>query len=374
MATFTTRRLKSGELIHGVQIRIKRDGVLVHSESESFPTLALAKEWARRRETELAAQRARGETLGSRMTLGQMVEWYEGREDKARPWGRTKRAELARLKVAALADKRADRLEAPDFIAYIRQRRKAGAGPATAGNDLVWLGQVFRAVRIELRMPVPEAALREAKDYLWQTRVVAKSRQRDRRLLPGEEARILAALRRRDGRARIPMADIVLFALATGRRQEEITRLRWDDLDRERGTCLLRDVKHPTDKLGNHRTFRLLAPALAIIDRQQRVMLRDAHGRETTPEPRIFPFEPKSAGAAFTRAVKLLAINDLHFHDLRHEATSRFFELGYSIHEVTQFTLHESWATLKRYTHLRPEMLADRSEFAITPPALPAPA
>lgn len=363
MATFTTRRLKSGELIHGVQIRIKRDGVLVHSESESFPTLALAKEWARRRETELAAQRARGETLGSRMTLGQMVEWYEGREDKARPWGRTKRAELARLKVGALAGKRADKLEAPDFIGYIRHRRRDGAGPSTAGNDLVWLGQVFRAVRIELRLPVPEAALAEAKDYLWQTRVVAKSKQRDRRLRPGEEDRILEALRRRDGRAKIPMVDIVLFALATGRRQEEITRLQWADLERDKGTCLLRDVKHPTDKLGNHRSFRLLSPGLAIIDRQPRLKLRDGKGREAGEDPRIFPFDAKSVGAAFTRAIKLLAIDDLHFHDLRHEATSRFFEMGYTIHEVAQFTLHESWATLKRYTHLRPENVAEKPAY-----------
>ena len=41
-------------------------------------------------------------------------------------------------------------------------------------------------------------------------------------------------------------------------------------------------------------------------------------------------------------------------HDLRHEATSRLFEAGYSIVEVQQFTLHDSWGTLSRYTHLRP--------------------
>ena len=67
----------------------------------------------------------------------------------------------------------------------------------------------------------------------------------------------------------------------------------------------------------------------------------------------------RSVGAAFTRAVHVLGLKDLHFHDLRHEATSRIFERGYSIQEVAQFTLHESWATLKRYTHLRPEDVPD---------------
>jgi site-specific recombinase XerD len=45
---------------------------------------------------------------------------------------------------------------------------------------------------------------------------------------------------------------------------------------------------------------------------------------------------------------------------LRHEATSRLFEKGYSIQEVAQFTLHESWATLRRYTHLHPENIIER--------------
>jgi site-specific recombinase XerD len=56
----------------------------------------------------------------------------------------------------------------------------------------------------------------------------------------------------------------------------------------------------------------------------------------------------------------MLDIHDLRFHDLRHEATSRLFEAGYSIVEVQQFTLHDSWGTLSRYTHLRPESIQIR--------------
>ena len=361
MGTIVSRRTKSGDLRHTAQIRLKQAGKVVHAESETFGSVALAREWMRRREAELDAQRARGESFGTRMTVAQMVEWYEGREDPANPWGRTKRFDLAKLRTGGLAAKRADTLKAADFVAHVRARREGGTGPATAGNDLVWLGQVFKAARIELRVPVPQAALEEASEYLWRTRVVAKPKKRDRRLREGEEGRILAHFANRDVRATIPMRDIVLFALATGRRQEEITRLQWDDLDRAQGVCLLRDVKHPVRKQGNNKHFRLLAAALAIIDRQPRVPLLDAKGKEIGQEPRIFPFDAKSVGAAFTRAMPLLGIEDLHFHDLRHEATSRFFELGYTIPEVAQFTLHESWGTLKRYTHLRPESVVDRT-------------
>ncbi len=55
----------------------------------------------------------------------------------------------------------------------------------------------------------------------------------------------------------------------------------------------------------------------------------------------------------------MLGIVDLRFHDLRHEATSRLFELGYEIHEVAQFTLHRSWDELKRYANLRPENMRE---------------
>ena len=146
------------------------------------------------------------------------------------------------------------------------------------------------------------------------------------------------------------MADIIHFALLTARRQEEITRMKWVDLDRDKGIAWLDDVKHPRRKIGNRRAFRVLTEAWEIIDRQPR----------NAKEPLVFPYNPKSIGANFTRACRLRGLKDLHFHDLRHEATSRLFERGYDIPEVAQFTLHESWTTLKRYTHLRPEQVEER--------------
>ena len=119
-------------------------------------------------------------------------------------------------------------------------------------------------------------------------------------------------------------------------------------LDRGKVIAWLDDLKHPTQKVGNRRSFRLTSEAWAVIDRQPKV------------NEFIFPYVPGSIGARFERACKLLGIKNLRFHDLRHEATSRLFERGYSIQEVAQFTLHDSWATLKRYTHLKPEDVIER--------------
>src|SRR5665213_1907894 len=93
-----------------------------------------------------------------------------------------------------------------------------------------------------------------------------------------------------------------------------------------------------------------------------------SHWQSATPKGSgyIFPYDPNSVSAAFTRACQLLGIKHLRIHHLRHEATSRLFERGYQIHEVAQFTLHDSWNELKRYANLRPEDVRD-----ITAPTMP---
>ncbi|MGV8955727.1 MAG: hypothetical protein ACOH2M_31830, partial [Cypionkella sp.] len=187
MGTITVRRYPSGRVAHTAQIRIKQGGKLVHSESATFTKPALANEWMRRRHAELDAQRARGEPMGSRMTLAEMITWYQGLQAKESPWGRTKTTDIGRIKAGALAGHRVDRLTQADFIDYTRGRRAEGAGAATAGNDLTWMRQVFRAAKAELGTPVPLHALDDAADYLRRNRIIGKAKKRDRRLLPGEE-------------------------------------------------------------------------------------------------------------------------------------------------------------------------------------------
>ena len=49
---------------------------------------------------------------------------------------------------------------------------------------------------------------------------------------------------------------------------------------------------------------------------------------------------------------------DLRLHDLRHEAVSRFFELGLTTPEVAMISGHRDARMLMRYTHLRPAVIA----------------
>ena len=100
-------------------------------------------------------------------------------------------------------------------------------------------------------------------------------------------------------------------------------------------------MKHPGDKKGNNVYCELPPEAIAIV----KSMPRD--------EERIFPYSTDAISAAFTRACKILGIEDLRFHDLRHEGISRLFEIGRTIPQVAAVSGHRSWTSLKRYTHLR---------------------
>lgn len=196
--------------------------------------------------------------------------------------------------------------------------------------------------------------VQEAREACSELRLTGKARKRARRPTADELARLRDYFARRDKRSQIPMLSVMEFALTSARREAEICRLEWKDNDEVNHTGMVRDAKHPTDKEGNHRRFKYPPGAWAVVKSQPRT------------SPYIFPYDPRSVGAAFTRACHFLKIEDLRFHDLRHEATSRLFEMGYQVQEVAQFTLHDSWNELKRYTNLKPENVR-----ALTAPAAP---
>jgi len=77
-------------------------------------------------------------------------------------------------------------------------------------------------------------------------------------------------------------------------------------------------------------------------------------------EGRYFPVSPHSITCAFRQACAVADIEDLNFHDLRHEATSRLFESGFEATEVAQIVGHKGLNMTYRYTHHKAENLAKR--------------
>ena len=69
---------------------------------------------------------------------------------------------------------------------------------------------------------------------------------------------------------------------------------------------------------------------------------------------KVFPINANCLRLAWGRAHSKADVKDLRFHDLRHEAISRFFEMGMSVPEVALISGHKYVRQLLRYTHLNP--------------------
>ncbi|WP_445157039.1 site-specific integrase [Halomonas sp. E14] len=351
MATIRKRRKKDGSFSYMAQIRIARRGQPDHSESRTFPKKAMAEEWAKRRELELMQPGGILTAKWRGVTMGDAFERYL--HEFAQDAGRSKRATIQQLQRLPIARVKITELGSEQIIEHAVMRKNSGIKPATINQDIVWIGIILKTAAAAWKMPVNLNDFEAAKLLLRSKGLISKPSSRDRRPTDAELEQIRVYFQRSQRirpSAIIPMEDIMDFAIASSRRQEEITRLQWSDLDEVAMTCWVRDAKHPRQKWGNHKRFKLTHEAMAIVQRQHRA----------AGEDRIFPYNGKSIGTRWRAATAACGIEDLRFHDLRHEATSRLFEAGYEIVEVQQFTLHESWEVLKRYTHLRPENLALR--------------
>ena len=171
-----------------------------------------------------------------------------------------------------------------------------------------------------------------------------RSKERVREATKEELEKIFSEYGRKAGRQIIPMTDIILFAIHSAMRQEEICSIKIEDLDREDKTVIIRNRKHPEKKKGNDQVVPLLGEGWNLA-------LKYVGDRE---EGRIFSFNHRSVSASFTRVCKKCKIKDLHFHDLRHTAIGILFELGLQIQEVAVVSGHSDWKMLKRYTHIDP--------------------
>jgi integrase len=343
MAHILTRKYPSGSIRHTANIRIIKDGVLVHRESMTFALKSAAEKWAKSREVALENPTALVKARDGAPSLASLIRWYIDEFKPIANWQRTKQTHLEFLERHPFGQNDALQLTSAMLVNHIRSRRADGAGPATAGNDLIWIGCVLDAAKSVKELPVNPAIVDEARTACSALKLIGRSKRRERRPTPEELDRLFEHFARRDRRSTIPMCDILEFAIESTRREAEITRIEWKDNNKSSRSGVVRDAKHPRDKDGNHRAFKYTPEGWAIVERQPEV------------SDYIFPYNSRSICAAFTRACQVLGIHDLHFHDMRHEAISRLFERGYQIHEVPQFSLHESWNDLKRYTNPRLE-------------------
>jgi len=336
MGTIIGRTRKDGSKAFVAQIVIKKGGAIAHREAQTFERKQAANAWIVKREAEL--KRPGGLEQKEDPALSGVIDRYIA--ESKHPVSGTKAQVLKAVKNSDLGHTKCSEITSRTLVSFARELTEH-VEPQTCGNYLSHLSNIFTVARPAWGYPLSRQEFDDAVTVIKKLGLIRKGNERNRRPTLEELDRLMEHFGRiRDHRPySIPMQKIVAFALFSTRRQEEVTLLRWEDLDGDR--ILVRDMKHPGDKKGNNAYCELPPEALAIINS----MPRD--------NERIFPCSTDAISAAFTRVCRILGIEDLRFHDLRHEGISRLFEVGKTIPQVAAVSGHRSWTSLKRYTHIR---------------------
>lgn len=313
------------------QARVRRTGY--PEQSDTFRTKAAAERWARDIEGRMdSGGYAATHAEAKRFTLADALDRYE-REVTPRKRGRDR--ELKRItawRQHQLAARALVEIRPRDLAAHRDARMKAGRSPNTIRLELALLSHIFTTARREwgftgLVNPVADTA----KPSLIGT-------ARDRRLRDGEESKLLEACANRSAW----LAPVVHLAIETAMRRGEIAALRDDMIDGD-------VIRLALTKNGTARAVPL-SPAA----HQALAAVRAACGGA------IALPGADAISKEFAAAVRAAGLRNLHFHDLRHEGTSRLFEHGLALQEVAAITGHKTWSQLARYTHPKAEALAKK--------------
>lgn len=312
------------------QVQIRRNG---HSPiTQTFSHHCDAKVWAR--ETERTLDRGYRVQGGlTKATLGDVLERYceeitvhkKGKLVEQRRINRLLRDPISQMGVNNLSS---------HMIASFRDRRKQD-GLRACAYDLVIIRHALEIARKEWGVVLAE-------NPVDQVRKPPASKPRHRRLEPGEYEALKAA----NQQCRVSyLWPLINLAIETGMRRGELLGLTWSNVDMDQRTVFLADTKN-----GSPRTVPLSHDALSVLN----------HLPKTSDS--VFRTTEVAVRQAWDRLVRRAGIVNLHFHDLRHEAISRFFEMGLSVPEVALISGHKDYRMLARYTHLRAEDVGKKLE------------
>ncbi len=337
MGTNTMRKRKDGSVGYRARVRVMRDGLTYH-ETETFDRRPTATAWMKERERELAKPGVIDRVKSADPALAKAIDRYT--EDSVKKIGKTKAQVLKAIKKFPIAEMPCSTIKSKDIIEFLQSLTTQ---PQTVGNYASHLAAIFAIARPMWDYRLDDREMKDAITVARRLGIISRSNQRDRRPTLDELDKLLAHFidRRKRAPQAMPMHKVIVFALFSTRRQEEITRIAWKDFEKDHKRVLVRDMKHPGEKLGNDTWVDLPVEAIQVIDSMPK------------KKPEIFPYSTDAITANFTRACKLLGIEDLHFHDLRHEGISRLFEMAWNIPHVAAVSGHRSWVSLKRYTHIR---------------------
>ncbi len=326
MATFEKRGP------YQIRVKICRKG---HKTiTKTFNNRKDAKVWARQTEAAMDRGDFIPSTAAQQTTVRTVLERYQEEVfPRLSQGGKCEKTRVGRL-IAALGDFSLIALDASHVSAYRDRQLKNGLSPQTVKHDLGLLNRVLKCCVTDWGIHLPRGIVTA------QVRKPSLPNGRERRLEPGEEKRLMEAVQACKSRE---IGLIIAIALETAARRSEIIAMTWANINLKKRTWHI-----PITKTGVPRTVPLSTKAAEILAG----LPRRIDGRAWALK------RADSITQAFDRVCRRAGIEELRFHDLRHEATSRFFEKGLNPMQVAAITGHQTLSMLKRYTHLKAEDLA----------------
>ncbi|MGR5069779.1 tyrosine-type recombinase/integrase [Vibrio alfacsensis] len=329
--------LKSG-MSYKVRMRAGKKDPLKRSMSRTFKTKLKAERFAKSIRAQIEA-RDYGFLLPD-LAVGDALEQFQSYvfadEEMASQYNKNLPTIIKRFIDSSLADLPIDLIGSHDITKSMKDIQKQyQLSPSTMGGYLSVLSTVFTDANALLGFNFNIDAIRDARPTLNRVGVISKSHARHRVLSLKELNDITEYYESMDmrGRSSIPMIDIMWFALYVCMRQGEICqKLKWQDYDETTHILTVDKRKDPNDSKNKITKITLNAAAIAIINKMPK-------GKPTDP---IFPFNPKSVSTSWTKAMKALDIDDLHFHDLRATGSSELYKYGMDLYGVSKLAGHSS--------------------------------
>ena len=364
MGSITARKGADGKVNYRAAIRINRKGFPTFSESKTFHSKKLAENWIKKREVEI--QENPDILLGKEklidLTLSDAIDKYL--DEVGSEYGRTKRYSLLLIKKLPIARNIITKIKSVHLAEHVALR-KGGVthlelepiATSTQQHELLHIRGVLSHAAVMWEMDIDLNGFDKATAQLRKTRQISSSQKRDR--LPSRDELIALtkyfAERWKLNRygSKYPMHLIMWFAIFSCRREAELTRLYLRDYDPHHSTWKVHDLKNPNGSKGNHKSFDVLDPCKVLIKRLKHSEVRERMLKLGHNENLLLPLNPKSLGKEFREACKILGIEDLRFHDLRHEGCTRLAEQSFTIPEIQKVSLHDSWGSLQRYVSVK---------------------
>lgn len=340
MAYIEKRTSKDGETSYRVQVRLKGHP----TATATFERLTDAKRWGTQTEAAIREGRYFPTTITKSKTLADAINRYQSEQlpelkDYKERW-RILQWWLKHYGDYALTHVTADLLAgARDELSKViipnkDPNKQRTLSPARVNRYLTGLSPVLSACVKEWAWLDynPMMKVRKKKESAGVVRFLSKE----------ERASLMAVLK--DEQTPPHLNVIVLLALFTGARKENILSLTWQQVDLDRKAIILTDTKN-----GERQTLPIVEPALSA--------LIEWKTKSTNASPLLFPstndpYQHILIDNPWRTALKRAGITNFRFHDLRHSFASELAMSGASLAEIAAGTGHKTLGMVKRYAHL----------------------